>query len=1142
MRKRWQLWLLRGGLGALALVLALAIVIAALVHTESGTRFAVERVVALEAVPVTVTRTSGSFADGLTLHDLRFENPSVDVSVTRVDLLVALSPLLRASVNVRRLATDGVHIVVKPGEAAPEPKPLTVPTLRAPVFISVDSFSARNTTVTTQTDVVIDTIDAALSWNETRLDVTRLDVHAAPGSFSARGNATLEGEVRLGLNIEWSAPPQQLAGSAKLAGSLETLNAEHSLSGAFNLESQGTIQALGRVTPAANMTHRCARDCGVAEVTLRDFALSHMGPIDDSAVTLDVNLTHAKLPATDVQLRGTSTLETLHIDSVTAQGDALDVTATGDVRWAPSPFADLNATIAALDTSIIHPDAVGIVSGKAMLRGGSADQFAVALEEVSGRINGYQLDARADIERSGERIDVQPLAVSIGDNRLEASGSVRDNRFDFDVDAMLPKLEQIVPTLGGSVKASGEVKGSAERPEIDLALEAADLAYAQWRVGAVTSDVRIVEDGAVGGTLKVQSIVGDQRAFGDTTVRLGGTRQTVTTDVDWTMPGNRFATALTITPHEQGAAIEIVNAQVTNDTLGEWKLDSAFGVGLVGSAVEIAAHRWSNDRAFARIDEVRLDGTAATVRAQLADMPLQTFDPFLPAGTRLAGSVDASVALERDDEGWQGDVEWQQSDTVIRVAQGARSRRLALQTVALSTRIAGATASCNVEVAGDHELSIRGTADLSELQSTAGPTVDGALDVTLPDLAWLSPWIDGVSELAGSVALNLKAAGTTSAPTLEGTFALDDGVVSLADAGIRLENLTLNGQGRETGALALSGQATSGGGTLRFDGEVSQAWSAERALDLSIKGNDVQAFNARDYRVWISPDLTLKVDEQGARIAGRVDVPRADVRVADVPPDVVGASDDIKVAGRETKEAFRLPVEGSVTLALGDDVHLYALGLDADLRGNLDLIVARDKKPRFNGRLYLENGKFAAYGQKLSVDRGNVFYAGAIDNPTLDFRATRTIEDVTQTIVAGVRVSGPAQNPSIDVFAEPAVSQTDALSYLLLGRAANDTSSADGEALSQAAVAIGMSRSAPLTTQLAAGLGLDELTVAGDSLDAAELVAGKQINDRLYIKYTYGVFSNLGAILLRYRLSKRLALEAGSDDAQFIDALYTIEK
>jgi autotransporter translocation and assembly factor TamB len=56
------------------------------------------------------------------------------------------------------------------------------------------------------------------------------------------------------------------------------------------------------------------------------------------------------------------------------------------------------------------------------------------------------------------------------------------------------------------------------------------------------------------------------------------------------------------------------------------------------------------------------------------------------------------------------------------------------------------------------------------------------------------------------------------------------------------------------------------------------------------------------------------------------------------------------------------------------------------------------------------------------------------------------------------------------------------------------------------------------------------------------LDAGKQINSRLHARYAYDVFSRLGTLLLRYRMSSRVTLEAGAGESQSIDVLYSVEK
>ena len=81
-----------------------------------------------------------------------------------------------------------------------------------------------------------------------------------------------------------------------------------------------------------------------------------------------------------------------------------------------------------------------------------------------------------------------------------------------------------------------------------------------------------------------------------------------------------------------------------------------------------------------------------------------------------------------------------------------------------------------------------------------------------------------------------------------------------------------------------------------------------------------------------------------------------------------------------------------------------------------------------------------------------------------------------------------------------------------------------------------------ITNQVGQAVGLDEFVIEGSNQDSAALVAGKQVTTNLYARYRYGVFSRLGEILLRYRLSDSFSIEVGAGEFQTIDVQYTIER
>jgi translocation and assembly module TamB len=220
-----------------------------------------------------------------------------------------------------------------------------------------------------------------------------------------------------------------------------------------------------------------------------------------------------------------------------------------------------------------------------------------------------------------------------------------------------------------------------------------------------------------------------------------------------------------------------------------------------------------------------------------------------------------------------------------------------------------------------------------------------------------------------------------------------------------------------------------------------------------------------------------------------------------------------------------------------------AFGLDTNLRGQLQFSLAENREPRAEGELRLVDGVFAAYDQRLKIDEGTMTFTGPLDDPVIFVRAVREIESVSGTIKAGLELRGRAQNLTSTVFSSPSMSEADALSYLVLGRPLEDATVADGSMLSGTAYALGLRQASVVTSQIGETLGLDQFAVAGNNQSTTALVAGKQLNPKLYVRYAYGVFTQIGNLLLRYKLTKRLTIEAGTgSDSQSMDLLYSVEK
>ncbi|AFN35429.1 translocation/assembly module TamB domain-containing protein [Taylorella equigenitalis] len=126
-----------------------------------------------------------------------------------------------------------------------------------------------------------------------------------------------------------------------------------------------------------------------------------------------------------------------------------------------------------------------------------------------------------------------------------------------------------------------------------------------------------------------------------------------------------------------------------------------------------------------------------------------------------------------------------------------------------------------------------------------------------------------------------------------------------------------------------------------------------------------------------------------------------------------------------------------VNFNLGDHFHIVGLGLDSKVKGSLN-IIKNDGPIKAVGMFETDGGKIEAYGQKLSIDKGEITFNGSVENPSFDIEAIRKGLEVE----AGVRVQGNARLPKISLVSYPDVSEVEKLSWLIMGRGP-DSSGAD---------------------------------------------------------------------------------------------------
>jgi translocation and assembly module TamB len=287
------------------------------------------------------------------------------------------------------------------------------------------------------------------------------------------------------------------------------------------------------------------------------------------------------------------------------------------------------------------------------------------------------------------------------------------------------------------------------------------------------------------------------------------------------------------------------------------------------------------------------------------------------------------------------------------------------------------------------------------------------------------------------------------------------------------------------------------------------------------------------------------MDRAVTQVDGKLTVDRARIQVPDETPPRLG--DDVVVHGApgvaETEAERRqrpAPPQGKrklavhVTIDLGPDFRVAGRGVDTRLAGSVQVEGASAGLPQLVGVIHAVGGTYRAYGENLAIERGELRFTGAADNPALDILAIRP----NLTPKVGVQVTGRAQSPHVELYSDAGLSDVETLSYLVLGR-----SSAGGgteTALLQRAATAFLAGRRGNGKGLAGSLGLDDITVRSDSVAGPVVRVGKRFAQNFYAAYERSLSGAMGTLFIFYDVSRRVTLRAEAGERAGLDVIFTL--
>ena len=785
-----------------------------------------------------------------------------------------------------------------------------------------------------------------------------------------------------------------------------------------------------------------------------------------------------------------------------------------------------------------------------------------SVELTSLAATGRFADGRAQLEN----YSVTANGVNVkGDGTLALLRGESDLGFDLDAPD-LQTLRSLTPLeMAGTLTTQGRLTGPVDLPRLKGTFAANRIAASTLDALSATADYDIsipgrrLADATVSTTMKASFLAIAGTTLGAVNARIAYAGDRVEGEVEAQLPDRRVARVEgAVTIHADHDEVHLGSARIQ---LGSqvWRLaQDAQDPKIVWSRQAISLHNLAFEGTAATSGRLTAFGAlgrtvpSGSVSIDLRNLNVEDLPPLFPAAAGYRGILSGTALVT-------GTLANPEVHMGFIVANGG-FRQFTFKDLTLLARWAGEDiqGDLRIEQQPGLWLSVRGSVPTDALEPRSKRPLDLTIRSSVIDLAVVQGLTAAVTDVAGTMQIDVSVRGNTDDPHFDGFVNVSDAAFLLQSTGVRYKNglarfkMTPDNvvveqfriEDDKGDELRLTGAA--GTHQLRL-GKVALELSASRFELLQNELGDIDV----DAVLTVSGSLTAPV------INGDVVLYRAAVRVdrliemlqrpyqieqSETPP-----SDQIADRDNPPKQPFSQRVQlalhvlapNNLTLR-GDDLRFTpdsALGLgslDVTLGGDLTIRKSVDERATVSGAFTAVRGFYGFQGRQFAVERGGSikFVGGSILDSAISVAATRLVAGVE----VRVSVQGTVRKPALQLTSSPALEESDILSLLVFNVPVNELGASEREqlALRAASLAVGYVAT-PAISAFGQILGLDflQLEQTGNATSGFRVSAGREIFRGLFL--TYGrEFGPLeyNEFQAEYQLSRYLRVRANGSDAR----------
>lgn len=404
----------------------------------------------------------------------------------------------------------------------------------------------------------------------------------------------------------------------------------------------------------------------------------------------------------------------------------------------------------------------------------------------------------------------------------------------------------------------------------------------------------------------------------------------------------------------------------------------------------------------------------------------------------------------------------------------------------------------------------RVTGDVLRPNGTMGVRAQGTLPLGLAN-QFILP-----RTLEGNARFDLSLNGKPGLGALSGTVTVAGGRFADPVNRLALEQLAVTARLGNSRVEIDASAAVASGGRIALKGPIGL--TGDFPANLAATLTNVRLENPILYTIDLGGRVTMVGPLLGgAKIAGRIDIARAELRV----PQSLSAGGtilDIRHKGeprdsRVTRQrAGLLGSDGRAGVGVGsgpsygldllisapNQIFVRGRGLDVELGGQI-AIAGTTQRPVPTGGLELIRGRLDLLARRLEFEEARITLQGDLE-PDLYMAATSQNAGIDARIV----IQGPVSEPEMSFESSPPLPEDEVLAQLFFGRSVQDLSPLQVAQLAGAINNLTGGGGPGLFGKARQALGVDQLSLGTDKEGNTTVTAGRYLSERVYSDVTVG--------------------------------------